>query len=247
MIYITGDCHGNWTRFSSKNFPEQKEMTKGDYVIVCGDFGYWTPSTEQDYWLKWLNHKPFTTLFVDGNHENFDGLYALPVEKWNDGNIHKVKESVFHLMRGQVFNIDECKIFTFGGAQSHDIQGGILESNDPDFLNKKKKLNRGTLPYRINHRTWWKEELPSQDEMNEGLYNLEEHNWKVNYIITHCCSSSAQALLSDGCYKPDLLTAYLEEVKTRTDFIRWFFGHYHDNKQINAQEIMLYEQIIRIW
>ena len=39
MVYITGDCHSDFRRFSTKNFPEQKEMTKDDYVIICGDFG----------------------------------------------------------------------------------------------------------------------------------------------------------------------------------------------------------------
>lgn len=33
MIYITGDCHNNFERFNPRNFPEQKEMTKDDYVI----------------------------------------------------------------------------------------------------------------------------------------------------------------------------------------------------------------------
>ena len=39
MIYITGDIHGDPTRFSKDAFPEQKEMTKDDYVIILGDFG----------------------------------------------------------------------------------------------------------------------------------------------------------------------------------------------------------------
>ena len=39
MIYITGDCHKDFSRFTLENFPEQKQMTKDDYVIICGDFG----------------------------------------------------------------------------------------------------------------------------------------------------------------------------------------------------------------
>ncbi len=39
-IYITGDCHGDYRRFSTEIFPEQYTMGKNDYVIVCGDFGY---------------------------------------------------------------------------------------------------------------------------------------------------------------------------------------------------------------
>ena len=80
MIYITGDCHANFGRFSTDIFPEQKEMTKGDYVIICGDFGgVWDKGEEsprEKWYMNWLEDKPFTTLFVDGNHENFDRLYA---------------------------------------------------------------------------------------------------------------------------------------------------------------------------
>ena len=76
MIYVTGDCHGDFRKFSTDSFPEQKEMTKDDIVIVCGDFGaIWDSdgmSRFESYWLNWLDEKPFTTVFVDGNHENFD-------------------------------------------------------------------------------------------------------------------------------------------------------------------------------
>ena len=85
MIYITGDCHSNFELFNTWNFPEQKEMTKDDYVIICGDFGgVWNKDGEskmETSVLDWLDGKAFTTLFVDGNHENFDRLYAYPVEK----------------------------------------------------------------------------------------------------------------------------------------------------------------------
>ena len=33
MIYLTGDIHGETKRFSKKNFPEQENMTRDDYVI----------------------------------------------------------------------------------------------------------------------------------------------------------------------------------------------------------------------
>ena len=39
MIFIAGDCHGDYRRFRTDIFIEQKEMTKDDFVIVCGDFG----------------------------------------------------------------------------------------------------------------------------------------------------------------------------------------------------------------
>lgn len=78
-IYITGDSHGDFQRFGSKYFPQQKGMSREDYVVIAGDFGgLWDGSQKDQYWLDWLNKKPFTTLFVDGNHENFDLLNTLP-------------------------------------------------------------------------------------------------------------------------------------------------------------------------
>lgn len=250
MIYITGDCHRNFERFNRSIFPEQQEMTKEDYVIVCGDFGgVWNKGKEdkeETMLLDWLDCKSFTTLFVDGNHENFDRLYDYPVENWHGGKVHKIRPSVIHLMRGQVFDIDDRSIFTFGGASSHDIDGGILEPDDPDYKKKKKELDQGWLPYRINHVSWWEQELPSEEEMEEGRKNLALHHNTVDFIVTHCCSSSTQAMLGGSLYKPDMETAYLEKIKQNTKFKKWFFGHYHDNRNVSAEEILLYEQIIRI-
>ena len=125
MIYITGDCHSDFTRFSMDNFPIQTEMTKDDYVIICGDFGgVWTfenESEQEKYWLDWLNKKNFTTLFVDGNHENFTRLYNYPEKKWHGGKVHKIRDSVLHLMRGEIFEIDNKRIFTFGGASNENL------------------------------------------------------------------------------------------------------------------------------
>ena len=251
MIYITGDCHQDFERFNIDVFPEQKEMTKDDCVIICGDFGgVWNRNEESSREAKlmdWLENRPFTTLFVDGNHENFDRLYAYPVEKWHGGKVHKIRPSVIHLMRGQVFEIDGKSIFAFGGASSHDIAGGILEPDDPDFKKKKKKLDQGWYPYRVNHVSWWKQELPSEEEMQEGIENLAAHDNKVDFIVTHCCASSTQPLLGGGLYKTDILTEYHEKIRQNTSFKKWFFGHYHDNRNVNMEEILIYEQMIRIW
>lgn len=250
MIYITGDCHQNFERFNMSVFPEQKEMKKEDYVIICGDFGgVWNKKEEnkgEKMLMDWLNCKSFTTLFVDGNHENFDRLYQYPAEEWHGGKVHKIRPSVIHLTRGQVFEIDGKNIFTFGGASSHDIDGGILEPNDPDYKKKKKELDQEWRPYRINHVSWWKQELPSEEEMQEGRRNLAVYNYKVDFIVSHCCSSSTQMLLGGSMYKPDILTDYLEEIRQTTNFKKWFFGHYHDNQNVTAKEILIYEQIIRV-
>ena len=246
MIYVTGDCHGNYRRFATEIFPEQKEMSKDDYVIICGDFGYWDESKEQKYWMKWLDSKPFTTLWIDGNHENFDLLKKQKAVKWHGVNVQFIQPSVIHLMRGQIYELEGLKIFTFGGAKSHDISGGILETSDPRFRAKRKKLDKNQELYRINHVSWWKEELPEEEELAEGLRNLITNNWSVDYIISHCCSTSTQEKIADRTYQPDILTRYFEKIKEMCRYRKWFFGHYHDNMNVNSKEVLLYDQIIRI-
>ena len=156
MVFMTGDTHGNWMkRLNVDSFPEQKEMTKEDIVVVAGDYGLWDDSKSEKYALDWLEGKPFTTVFVDGNHENHDMLDSMPVEEWHGGKVHFVRPSIIHLMRGQVYEIEDKTFFTFGGASSHDIRDGILEPDDPHFKRKKKQLDRNRALYRINHVSWW--------------------------------------------------------------------------------------------
>ena len=250
-IWITGDCHASFHRFSTENFPEQYEMTKNDYVIICGDFGgvwYQEEQTKQeDWWLDWLESKPFTTLFVDGNHENFDRLNSFPVKEWNGGKVHEVRPSVLHLMRGEIFTIEGKKIFAFGGASSHDISHGILDYKDSDWKQQARTLDlQGKHMYRIKGLSWWEQELPTKEEMQNGEINLKKHDKKVDFIVTHSPSASVIALLGQGLYEQDILTNYLEDIKCNNEYVRMFSGHMHVNKQINNKDILLYEQIIRI-
>lgn len=69
-----------------------------------------------------MDSQPWTTLFVDGNHENFELLDDYPVSSWHGGKVHFIKESVIHLMRGQIDTIDGQTFFTFGGGYSCDIE-----------------------------------------------------------------------------------------------------------------------------
>lgn len=248
-FFITGDCHAKFHKFNSLNFPEQKSFTKDDYVIICGDFGgVWNKdveSKEENYWMNWLDNKPFTTLFVDGNHENFDRLYSYPVEKWNGGKVHKIRPSVIHLMRGQVFELAGKKVFTFGGARSHDISSGVLDPDDLYFHEKRRALDNRRAMYRVNHHSWWKEELPSKEEMEEGRKNLARYDNKIDIILSHDCPVSIQQSIGAGLFVPDELSSYFEELKESLSYDKWFFGHYHDNRTIDNKHVLLYENIVQ--
>jgi len=251
MIYVTGDCHGDFKRFTSKNFPEQYHMTRDDFVIILGDFGgIWRESKEELYWLDWLNNKPFTTLFIDGNHENFDLLKEYPVVDFAGGKAHRIMDNIYHLMRGYVFEIDGSKFFAFGGASSHDIEDGILDpadySSNEAFKQVYNNWCRQNKMFRVKGVSWWEEEIASDEEMLRGKDNLAANNNEVDFVITHCCPQHVATLISHGQYKPDKMTKYFNEISEKTKFKKWFFGHYHGNLQVMVEYIELYEQIIRV-
>lgn len=254
MIYITGDCHSDFRRFSTDIFPEQKEMTKDDTVIILGDFGgvwYQEDSKyikKENYWLDWLENKSFTTVFVCGNHENFNRLYSYPIKEWNGGSVHEIRPHVLHLMRGEIFTIEDNKFFAFGGASSHDISDGILDYEDPNWKDKAKALDKqGKYMYRVKGLSWWEQELPTEEEMENGRKNLAAHGNKMDFLLTHSPSTSQIYLLGGkGLYEPDRLTNYLEDIRAEAEYKKHFMGHMHLNKAINDKDIVLYEQIIRI-
>ena len=253
-VWITGDTHGNPVRLSTNSFYEQKEFSGNkdeNVVVICGDFGLvWEREEEnknEKYWLKWLEEKPFTTVFVDGNHDNIPKLNNYPIKQWRNGLVNEIRPHVLRLRRGEVYTIEHKKFFAFGGASSHDISDGILDYEDEDWRDKAKALDKqGKYMYRIKGLSWWSEELPNEEEMDNGYENLERNNGCVDYIITHSPPASVIALLGQGLYEQDRLTQYLENIRVHTEYKRHFMGHMHLNKAINDKDIILYEQIIRI-
>ena len=255
MLYVTGDTHAEFSKFNTGRFPAQKEMTKEDFVIVCGDFGgVWDrdkPSKEEKYWLKWLDKKPFTLLFVDGNHENFDRLlHDYPVVDFHGGKAHRISKSVFHLMRGYVFQLDGRKVFAFGGASSHDIGDGVLSPGDYQTFQHMLREYRLRLAVgqmvRAEHVDWWKEELPSAEEMDRGIRELEKTGFCVDLVVSHSLPQSAAAAV--GSTTPDVVTLYFDKLVEQYGlrFERWYSGHYHLDQPVNDRYVVKYHDIERI-
>ena len=133
-----------------------------------------------------------------------------------------------------------------GGARSHDIDNGILNPNAPDFEEQYWAFRRMGARFRVNHHSWWKQELPSQSEYEEARRNLERIHYKVDYVVTHCAPSSIVDILGDGGYVHDHLTDFLEEVKEKSKLHYWLFGHYHDNRMIDDRFVLLWEQMVQV-
>ena len=151
----------------------------------------WFGDSRDDAALDWLESLPFTLAFVCGNHENYDALERYPVKDWHGGKVHRIRPHILHMMRGQIFELEGYHFFAMGGAKSHDTEDGILEPGAPNFERKLLMLQRKPRArYRINHISWWTQEMPSEAEYAEARRNLAKVDWAVDYVITHCAPTS---------------------------------------------------------
>lgn len=135
-----------------------------------------------------------------------------------------------------------------GGAESHDIDDGILEPNTPDFEDLCYEYNRCGCLYRINHISWWKEEIPSQEEFDEGIKNLEANDWNIDFVITHCAPTFIEKKICKGFngrgeYKANKLTDYLEDISKKVHCKKWYFGHYHYRENFDPIFSVMFEEI----
>lgn len=224
MIFITGDTHGRHD-FEKLNLfaSTHPQLSKKDYLIVAGDFGAVWDARTLDEDLAPYEALPFTLLFIDGNHENFDLLDNYPQEEWMGGKVHRVAEHILHLMRGQVYSIEGKSFFTFGGATSVDRymrQEGI---------------------------SWWSQERPTDADIVEANRNLQAVGFKVDYIVTHSCDEKAlyyppllTAFSPKTIFPENQILSYFEEI---VEYRHWYFGHYHLDGDLTDQKTVLFNEI----
>ena len=118
MVYLTGDTHGDIDRFGHGRL---RWLNRRDTVVVLGDFGFvWDGSKEEQKKLDWLRKRPYTLLFLDGCHENYDLLAQYPTEERFGGTVQALGGNVYHVCRGSVLTLEGKKYLCFGGAESQD-------------------------------------------------------------------------------------------------------------------------------
>lgn len=221
MVYVTGDMHGDESRLYDRQL---RKLKAGDTLLVCGDFGYlWDGSTRERQTLEYLGSRKYTIAFLDGTHENFTRLYACRETMWKGGRVHRVSGNLFHLMRGQVFEIENLRIFAFGGGESTDKE------------------------MRVERKSWWREELPTPAEMAEGAVQLDEVGCRVDYILTHEPPSlvkSSILLRSGSVDRVNKLNGYLEEINRSCKFRHWYFGSVHEDRVITPTHTAVFKNIL---
>ena len=235
-ICVTGDTHGILDTYKILNFQDnENKLDYDDYLIICGDAGIvWNNETLNES-IDYYEAFGTNILFVDGNHENFDLLNSFNAEVWNGGKVHKLSNHIYHLLRGEVFNILGKIFLAMGGAKSVD------------------------RAYRREHISWWEdEEITNQDLLN-ALGNLKEHNNKIDFIISHsqpisimkeleelltCCGERIPYFLAPK-FEYSISNEILEEMLKKVKFKHWYSGHLHIDENL-TNHTLIYNKIIQI-
>lgn len=223
-LYVTGDIHRAKERFTNPAYGLFGKLGPGDAVIVCGDFQFLFDGEreKEEAVLDELAALPFEIWFCDGNHEHFPRLNAFPKEWWNGGTVHRIRPGIIHLMRGQVYELYQKTFFVMGGGHSF-----------------------GKNPPLIPGKTWWKEETPSREEYMEGWYRLEQHGYRVDYIVTHVPPGETMRLAAPD-YEADELNAYLDQVQKKVYYRHWYFGHLHQDVRLWKNQTCLWHEVHRL-
>ncbi len=219
MIYVTGDLHGDLKRFKQRKI---KRLKKDDTLIVCGDFGFvYAEDKQEEKALKWLSKRKYNVLFVDGAHDKVELLEKYELCDFAGSKARRINERVYMLLRGNVYTIEDKKIFAFGSglSESYNIISDIISSNAGS--------------------------LPTTEETKNGIENLSSVDNQVDYIVTYDAPISAKTYIGEANHNG--LNTYFEEIYKLANFKCWYFGRYHKDKAVTRLFKAVYEDVLPVY
>ena len=225
-IYITGDTHGDFRRILE--FCKRMNTTKEDIMIILGDAGinYHVNDKYQEWDVKLkelLKETPITLFCIHGNHEQRP--YEIPTyeeEEWHGGVVYVEREypSIKFAKDGEIYDFNGKKCLVAGGAFS------------VDWMHR-----------RIHFLPWFDNEQPTEDIKRYVEQQADKVNWKVDYVFSHTAPlkyEPVEAFLPgiDQSRVDKSTEEWLDTLEDRLSYERWFFGHYHIEKEIDKMKIM---------
>lgn len=199
---------------------------RNNILIICGDAGFmWDDSKETKWWDDWTEDLGIIIISCFGNHENYNAIRTITPEIWNGGVVRKVRPHVMYLENGELFNICGYTIFVQGGAASTD------------------------KVYRKEGKTWWPEEIPSDEEFKHAVETLERAHFNIDIILSHTAPNSMINRIDRFYPQYDKVTNFLEKVVySQTSYKQGFCGHFHIDRSISDKNFhFLYNDIIELF
>jgi len=197
-IGFLGDMHGN-AKAVTKAI-RRAHMLGADVIVQCGDFGYdFSPG-----FLRVIDDEcerfKLPLMFVDGNHEDFDWLYAQP----KDGGVRPLTDWITHLPRGYRWEWAGVTFLALGGGVSVD-----QDTRTPGY-------------------SWWPQETITAGEAFKAAYPghvdvLVSHDCPTGTDLNLGKSDFLASLLRASDQHREILREVVKEVTPK--FI--WHGHYH--------------------
>ncbi len=217
MIYLTGDLHGDLSRFKEI---ERSGIKKGDTLIVCGDFGFlWEGGRSEQKALQWIGKRKYQVLFVDGCHENHRLLNEYPETEFAQGRARRISGGLTMLLRGEIYELEGNRVFAMGGGDSIE-----------QFEQGKEEA----------------EFLPSEEEIARARQNLEQAGNRVDLIVTHDAPGKIREFIDiESREEWTRLHTFFDELSRTVQFRGWYLGKYHLNKRVPPYYYLLFTQVVR--
>ena len=232
---ITGDVHGDFSRFYALN--RSAEAATAIYnVIILGDAGvnFWL--SKRDRVLKKRISEKYPNLIfylVRGNHEQRPEL----IEDMDTMYVDEIGNHVFYepsypniryLLDGEIYDINGLCTLICGGAYSVD--------KDYRLARQEQGLYGG----------WFEGEQLDEIERDAILSDVKDA--KVDMVLAHTCPFSWMPRdlflpCVDQSKVDNSMEIWLEQVVNTVRPQLYLCGHYHDDRILAYGAEMLYEKI----
>lgn len=226
MLYITGDIHGDAVRIREiQKFCEAKNTTTDDHFIMLGDVGINYYGNYRDAALKeMMSNIPVTFVCIRGNHEmRPEGIASYQQKIMYGDTVYYEPEysNIIFLKDGGEYEIEGKKFLAIGGAYSVD---------------KNYRLMRGW--------NWFSDEQLTEEERRAISEKVKGNTYDI--VLTHTCPVEWQPvelfLPQVNQKEVDKTTEiFLSEIKNNIKFTKWYFGHFHGDKDVGEYEMLYYK------
>ena len=215
MVFITGDTHGEFSRFSNYKFLED------DLVIILGDAGINYFLDCRDIIAKEELKKYKCKFFcIHGNHEERPENIASYYEIDMFGGkvfIENAYPNILFAKNGEVYNIENKSVLVIGGAYSID---------------KNFRLQNGW--------NWFSSEQLTESERINILNKYK--NKHIDVILSHTAPRKYEPtevfLKIDQTNIDKTMEDFLNKIEENVYYDKWYCGHFHVDKQIDKLEFL---------
>ena len=114
------------------------------------------------------------------------------------------------------------------------IKGTELRKSEQNEYIEQEKENKEADVLKVKYTYWYK--------------NMEKEDFQVDYILTHTAPRDVAAAMGYGELSDDEveLRQYLQRVADETEFQKWYFGHFHEDAEVEEVFVCLYDEVVEL-